>query len=158
MMFENYSLHLQLHRFTAAEHIGLVNLFYVGRGGRKLTWRNDLRRIHKPIITCWQGPRMKTYRVMRHFSMIKASSGDTHIRPGPTIEPNNLATITFLGRQVLPGRCQLAVHGFKRPWQRIRQDHMMALGGRTHIQDRKSTRLNSSHVASSCAVLCLSKR
>src|SRR5439155_21432343 len=55
-----------------------------------------------------------------------------------------------------PGRQRLAIGGEQEPTRCIRQDRPELAARR--IPDRKSTRLNSSHVAISYAVFCLKKK
>src|SRR5690625_6441960 len=89
---------------------------------------------------------------------IRGRVGD--LRRGPVAHGADLV----LGmEQALLG--QVAVHELRRevPQLGIRQQRLPALGNRggqvaTAVQDRKSTRLNSSHVAISYAVFCLKKK
>src|SRR5437660_4435203 len=77
--------------------------------------------------------------------------------------PNALACSALFG----PADCCMCGHWTLRRGEHVATDHRKWIGagaerrllkGRRRVQDRKSTRLNSSHVAISYAVFCLKKK
>src|SRR3712207_8526633 len=58
----------------------------------------------------------------------------------------------------LPGGVVRVHRGVEVAQRRVRQRPLEALAGDAHAQDRKSTRLNSSHANISYAVFCLKKK
>src|SRR5439155_20650176 len=85
----------------------------------------------------------------------------------PRPPTSTLSPYTTLFRSPPPGRACLLLLRHRRGGPRVCAGHRHARGGRRirgvhrvcaghrHIRDRKSTRLNSSHVAISYAVFCL---
>src|SRR3712207_8808625 len=100
------------------------------------------------------------YSLVVHHYVIGGSFFFLMIRrpPRSTLFPYTTLFRSAHHQGLLPGRAG-GVHRFRRgPEDRRRRQGVTAMGLRERIEDRKSTRLNSSHANISYAVFCLKKK